>query len=55
MGMLTSEPDGRPASLPRLPWEFHSALTEERLRLCARLLANARRDAVALAAYEIGG
>ena len=52
--MLTSEPNGRPASLPRLPWEFHPALTEERLRLCARLLANARRDAVALAAYEMG-
>jgi len=38
----------------RLPWEFHSALSEERLRLCARLLANARRDALALAAYEMG-
>ena len=37
-----------------LPWEFHPALTEDRLRLCARLLANARRDAVALAAYELG-
>ncbi len=37
-----------------MPWEFHPALTEERLRLCARLLANARRDAVALAAYEMG-
>ncbi len=39
---------------PRLPWEFHAALTEDRLRFCARLLANARRDAVALAAYEMG-
>jgi hypothetical protein len=39
---------------PRLPWEFHPALTEDRLRFCARLLANARRDAVALAAYEMG-
>jgi hypothetical protein len=38
----------------RLPWDFHPALTEERLRICARLLANARRDAVALAAYEMG-
>jgi hypothetical protein len=38
----------------RLPWAFHPALTEERLRFCARLLANARRDAVALAAYEMG-
>ena len=40
--------------LPRLPWEFHPALTEERLRICGRLLANARRDAVAMAAYELG-
>lgn len=39
---------------PHLPWEFHPALTEDRLRLCARLLANARRDAVALAAYDMG-
>jgi hypothetical protein len=38
----------------RLPSDFHPALTEERLRFCARLLANARPDAVALAAYEIG-
>ena len=38
----------------RLPWDFHPALTEERLRVCGRLLANARRDAVALAAYEMG-
>ncbi|MDQ2804946.1 MAG: hypothetical protein M3Y41_20580 [Pseudomonadota bacterium] len=37
-----------------LPWDFHPALTEKRLRLCARLLANARRDALALAAYEMG-
>jgi hypothetical protein len=36
----------------RLTWDFHPALTEERLRLYARLLANARRDAVALAAYD---
>ena len=41
-------------SAPRLPWEFHPALTEERLRICGRLLANARRDAVAMAAYEMG-
>ena len=41
-------------SAPRLPWHFHAALTEERLRVCARLLANARRDAVAMAAYEMG-
>jgi hypothetical protein len=44
--------DSQPAR--PLPWEFHPALTEERLRFCARLLANARRDALALAAYEMG-
>lgn len=38
----------------RLPWELHPALTEERLRICARLLANARRDALAMASYELG-
>src|SRR3954451_7185763 len=38
----------------RLPWDFHPALTEERLRICARLLANARRDALAMASYELG-
>jgi hypothetical protein len=42
-------PDSR-----RFPWDFHPALTEARLRVCARLLARARRDAVALAAYEMG-
>ena len=39
---------------PRLPWDFHPALSEDRLRLCARLLANARRDALAMASYELG-
>ena len=43
-----------PPPPPRLPWDFHPALTEERLRICARLLANARRDALALASYEMG-
>lgn len=38
----------------RLPWDFHPALTEERLRICARMLANARRDALAMASYELG-
>ena len=38
----------------RMPWDFHPALTEERLRLCARMLANARRDALAMASYELG-
>ena len=45
-----------PATLPRprLPWDYHPALQPERLRLCARLLANARRDALALARAELG-
>ena len=38
----------------RLPWDLHPALTEDRLRICARLLANARRDAIAMASYELG-
>lgn len=48
-------PDAAPgAAAPRLPWDFHPALTEERLRICARMLANARRDALAMASYELG-
>src|SRR3954468_11697768 len=38
----------------RFPWDLHPALTEERLRICARMLANARRDALAMASYELG-
>jgi hypothetical protein len=45
-------PPSPPSS--RLPWDFHPALTEDRLRICARLLANARRDALAMASYELG-
>ena len=52
MSDAPAESSTRPPS--RLPWDFHPALTEQRLRFCARLLANARRDAVALAAYEMG-
>ena len=52
MSDASAESNARPPR--RLPWEFHPTLTEERLRICARLLANARRDAVALAAYEMG-
>ena len=37
-----------------LPWDIHPALTEDRLRFCARLLANARRDAVRMASPEMG-
>ena len=44
-----------PSPLPsRLPWDLHPALTEDRLRICARLLAHARRDALAMASYELG-
>ena len=50
--MSDSDEQNQPSR--KLPWDFHPALTEDRLRLCARLLANARRDAVALAAYEMG-
>src|SRR3954466_13144495 len=38
----------------RFPWDLHPALTEERLRICARMLANARRDAIAMASHELG-
>ena len=38
----------------RLPWEIHPALSEDRLRICARLLAHARRDAIRMASYEMG-
>jgi len=49
----TTSPEDAP--LPgRLPWELHPALSEDRLRVCARLLANARRDALAMASYELG-
>jgi hypothetical protein len=48
-------PPASPDPTPKLlPWELHPALTEERLRLCARMLANARRDALAMASYELG-
>jgi hypothetical protein len=48
----TSPKDAPPPG--RLPWELHPALTEDRLRVCARMLANARRDALAMASYELG-
>ena len=51
--MEQAEPPA-PPSPARLPWDFHPALTEERLRLCGRMLANARRDALAMASYEMG-
>lgn len=49
-----AESDATRSAVRRLPWDFHPALTEERLRWCARLLANARRDALAMAAPELG-
>ena len=43
-----------PPGPAQMPWDFHPALTEDRLRICARMLANARRDALAMASYELG-
>ncbi|WP_135467946.1 hypothetical protein [Crenalkalicoccus roseus] len=37
-----------------MPWDLHPSLTAERLQVCARLLANARRDAIAMASHELG-
>ncbi|MGI4744766.1 MAG: hypothetical protein ACRYGI_09250 [Janthinobacterium lividum] len=37
-----------------LPWDIHPALTEDRLRACALILAHARRDAVKLAEPALG-
>ena len=51
-GMDCNVPES--ATAVRLPWDFHPALTQDRLFVCARLLANARRDALRLAAYEMG-
>ena len=48
MGMSDDAPSRR------LPWDIHPALSEDRLRVCARLLAHARRDAIRLASYEMG-
>ena len=38
----------------RPPWDIHPALSEDRLRAFVLLLAHARRDAVRLAAYDMG-
>ncbi|MCQ8278052.1 hypothetical protein NFI95_06280 [Acetobacteraceae bacterium KSS8] len=46
-------PLAEPAPL-RLPWEIHPSLKEERLKVCARLLAAARADAVRLAQPRLG-
>ena len=53
MDHAAESPPARPAPA-QLPWDFHPALTEERLRICGRMLANARRDALAMASYELG-
>ena len=50
----SSPPSLDRATPERLPWDLHPALSEERLRLCARMLANARRDALAMASYALG-
>ena len=54
MEPTAESPAPDPSSPASLPWELHPALSEERLRLCARMLANARRDALAMASYELG-
>ncbi len=46
---MDSQTQLSPACPQILPRDLHPAHTEERLRTCARLLANARRDAIALA------
>lgn len=38
----------------RLPWKIHPSLTEERLKLCARMLADARADALRLCRRDLG-
>ncbi len=43
-----------PTHVPPPTWEIHPALSEDRLRICARLLAHARRDAIRMASYEMG-
>ena len=43
-----------PKVAAKLPWNLHPALTAERLQVCARLLANARRDAIAMAVEQMG-
>lgn len=48
--MAPAPNDGRAT----LPWDIHPALTADRLAVCARLLSNARRDALAMASYELG-
>ena len=49
-----SAPAPAPLASRRLPLEIHPALSEDRLRICARLLAHARRDAIRMASYEMG-
>jgi hypothetical protein len=54
MDLSADAPFPSPAPACRKPWDLHPALSEERLRLCGRLLANARRDALAMASLEMG-
>ena len=49
-----SSAQAAPLTSRRPPWDIHPALSEDRLRACALLLAHARRDAVRLAAYDMG-
>ena len=53
-GVAVNDDQAACAKPGRMPWDLHPSLTAERLRVCARLLANARRDAVAMASHALG-
>ncbi|MBE9606949.1 hypothetical protein IAI18_18965 [Acetobacteraceae bacterium H6797] len=48
------KPAPRKAAVRKAPWDFHPALTGERLAAAARLLVQGRKDALALADYWAG-
>lgn len=52
--MTDESPSSGEVPAPRLPWELHPSLTEERLTAAARLLARGRADAIASADYWAG-
>ena len=53
-GRVTASGSAGSAPAALLPWDIHPALAEDRLRVCALLLARARRDAVTMASTELG-
>lgn len=42
-----------PFPAPRSSWDFQVALSEDKLRMCARKLTHARRDPLAMAGYAL--